>query len=120
MSETYRKATDAELEGYGIVVNKKYRDLINTIDAVYPGAYKVVITFTSEYDDNYYQNSPKYYTVLDKEGNEIGLKNQHIKRRAQILEMMEKMFPSSYDNREPQEDVTINLAYPELYVKVVK
>ena len=119
MSETYRKATDAELEAYGIVVNKKYRDLINTIYAVYPGAYKVVITFTSEYDDNYYQNSPKYYTVLDTEGNEIGLKSQHIKRRTQILEMMEKMFPSS-EEREPQEDVTINLAYPELYVKVVK
>lgn len=119
----FRKLSDTELENL-LGAKKASRQLTKIMPVIREfyerpdDAVSVIVTVDSEYNDEYYRNSPEYAGVYDGKGHEIHpIPGRERDARRRLRDAVDSDDLVRGQSDDPLGDVVIRLNAPELYVK---
>lgn len=115
----YRKLSDEELNNYGISQKVIPEALKKHVAKFYPSNTSVVtVIYTSEYNDEYYDNKVASLVCMDENGNELApIKGKEIKARQEMVGIYLHESYGEGDTEARETETYFIGKLPELYVK---
>lgn len=115
----YRKLSDEELNNYGISQKEVPAALKSHVVKFYPSNVSVVsVIYSSEYNDEYYDNKVVSLVCMDSNGNEVSpIKGKEIKARQEMVGVYLHESYGDGDTEAKETETYFIGKLPELYVK---
>lgn len=118
MKKLKSKEIDKILKEYEESINVgKYKQLVSIVEEYFDNPKTILLSFTSEYNDETYDNKLRYVSVYGADDVELGLTLENKKEFLDKCDYLD--FGKSINDDEPMEDIVIRLNFqlPTLYVE---